>query len=376
MSRLNTLVGTAPDVKGTLEGVQKVAVVRANGIGDFMFALPALEALRARFPQADIVLLGKAWHQAFLKGRPGPVDRVIVIPACPGVGEDPGMAEDRPALDRFFGAMARERFDLAIQLHGGGRYSNPFVQRLGARFTLGLKTPDAAPLDRWVPYLYFQPEVMRYLEVMSLVDAVPVRLEPRVEVTRADLAQADQALPEDGRPLVVLHVGASDPRRWWPADSFAAVGDALAQTGARVVIIGTEPERPAVEAVLAAMKREVEDLYGCLSLNGLAGLLSRCAVMVSNDSGPLHLAAAVGAATVGIYWCGNFYNGAPFTRTCHRPFVSWRIHCPVCGQNTFTDPCQHQASFVADVAVEEVISSALDLLNSGDRSGHRYPAHA
>jgi ADP-heptose:LPS heptosyltransferase len=268
--------------------------------------------------------------------------------------------------------MQRECFDLAIQMHGGGRYSNPFVQRLGARFTIGLKAPGAAALDRWVPYIYFHHEVMRYLEVVSLVGVAPVRLDPHVEVTAADLAEANQALPEDGRPLAMLHAGASDPRRWWPPQSFAAVGDALVDSGADVAVIGTEPERPAVEAVLSAMKHEAENLCGRLSLNGLAGLLSRCAVVVSNDSGPLHLAAAVGAATVGIYWCGNFYNGASFTRTRHRPFASWRIHCPVCGRDTFTDPCQHRASFVADVPIEEVSASALDLL--ADAQHGRRPA--
>ncbi len=346
---------------------EKIAVLRANGIGDYVFSVPALEALRARFPQAEIVLLGKAWHAAFLTDRLGPVDRVVVIPPCPGVGEEPGTPVDEARLERFFEDMARERFDLAIQLHGGGRYSNPFVRRLGARLTVGLKTPDVEPLDRWVPYTYFQSEIMRYLEVMSLVDAAPVQLEPHIEVTEADLREAGQFCSRSGRPLVVFHPGATDPRRHWPAEKFAAVGDALAATGARVAVLGTARERPIVEAVIANMQVEAEALCDRLSLSGLTGLLSQAALVISNDSGPLHLAAAVGTPTVGIFWCGNLINGGPLTRTRHRPFLSWRLGCPRCGANTIESPCDHQDSFVADVPVEDVTNAALDLFMSFGR---------
>jgi hypothetical protein len=93
-------------------------------------------------------------------------------------------------LEQFFDDMAQERFDLAIQIHGGGRYSNPFLLRLGARMNVGLKTPDAVPLDRWVSYIYYQPEILRYLEVVSLVGAAPIMLESRISVIEEDLLEA------------------------------------------------------------------------------------------------------------------------------------------------------------------------------------------
>lgn len=350
----------------TGRNVAKIAVLRANALGDLIFALPALEALRAAYPGAEIVLLAKDWHAAFLSGRPGPVDRVIVVPPSRGVSEGPDFAEDPAALQRFFDAMARERFDLAIQIHGGGRYSNPFVRRLGARTTVGLKTPDAAPLDESVPYVYFQPEILRYLEVVSRVGARPVALEPRVSLTAGDRAEARTVVPEGGRPLVALHPGASEAQRCWPAEKFAAVGDALAAAGARVVVTGTGGERLLVEAVTAAMETEAQDLCGRLSLGGLAGLLSRCRVVVSNDSGPLHLAGAVGAATVGIYWCFNFINAGPTTRSRHRPVISWTLACPVCGRDyTRTRTvCDDRVSFVADAPLEEAIAAARGLFTS------------
>ncbi len=343
-------------------GVKKIAVVRANGLGDFIFALPALDALRAAYPQAEIVYLGKAWHAAFLQDRPGPVDRVVVVPRYGGVGEEPGMEENETEIEGFFAAMQDEGFDLAFQIHGGGRYSNPFTTRLGSRISIGLRTHDAASLDRWMPYIYFQREVLRYLEVVSLAGATPVTLDPRVAVTAADCEEAAAVVPKSDRPLVVLHPGATDPQRRWPAEKFAMVGDTLVEAGAEVAITGTGSEQSVVDAVLANMRHDAHRLYERLSIGGFAGLLSRCAVVVSNDSGPLHLAAAVGASTVGIFWCFNHINAAPLTRARHRPQISWRLACPVCGAVEPGEHCSHQESFVADVSVEDVTAAAIDLL--------------
>ncbi len=346
-----------------LSNVRKIAVLRANALGDFIFTLPALDALRKAYPDAEIVLLGLDWHAEFLEGRPGPVDRVVVVPN--GWMEDgPGSEEGTWEMERFYEAMAREHFDLALQLYGGGRHSNPFVRHLGARTTAGLQTPDAEALDRVVPYIYFQHEILRCLEVVSLVGAEMTWPEPRLAVTERDLAEAYAGVPESSRPLAVLHPGVGDGRRQWPAVKFAEVGNALREAGALVVVIGTEPEQPLIEAVMDGMGGQAQDLCGRISLGGLAGLLSRTSVVVSNDSGPLHMGAAVGAATVGIYWCGNMINAAPITRARHRPLVSWRLDCSICGRNCVYDNCEHHDSFVADIPVEDVTAAALDLLGS------------
>ncbi len=347
-----------------LPGISKIAVLRASALGDLIFALPALDALRDAYPTAEIVYLGRPWHVEFLSGRPSPIDRVIVVPPSRGVREEEGLEPDPAELERFFAAMRQEHFDLAIQLHGGGANSNPFILQLGARFTAGLRTPDAAMLDRWVPFVYFQAEVMRCLEVVSLVGAQFRRPEPIVRITEQDLQESREICPESDKPLVAIHPGASDPRRRWPPANFAAVADAMVSAGARVVVTGTERERPLVEELLASMAQPAENLCGHLSLAALTGLFSRCRLVVSNDTGPLHLAGAVSAATVGIYWCANLITAGPLTRARHRPLLSWRLDCPVCGRNTIKDNCQHRASFVADVPVDDVIDAALDLYNT------------
>jgi ADP-heptose:LPS heptosyltransferase len=155
--------------------VHRIAVLRANALGDYLFVLPALEALRAAYPGAEIVLLGAPWHADALAARPGPVDRVLVAPAAPGI-RPPIPADPVPAdrLPEFLDRVRAEGFDLALQLHGGGGNSNPLVSALGARVTAGLRAVGAPALDRNLHYTHYQPEVFRYLEVVGLVGAEPV----------------------------------------------------------------------------------------------------------------------------------------------------------------------------------------------------------
>ncbi|HKS99521.1 MAG TPA: glycosyltransferase family 9 protein, partial [Rugosimonospora sp.] len=210
----------------------------------------------------------------------------------------------------------------------------------------------------------------RHLEVAALVGAAPVGYEPRLELTAHDRREAERVVPGDGGPLAALHPGASDPRRRWPAERFAAVGDALAGAGARVLVTGTPPERELVSRVLGAMHRPAVPVVGAVSMGGLAGLLARCAVVVANDTGPLHVAEAVGTRTVGLYWVGNVINAAPVGRARHRPLLSWTIHCPQCGTDCTRDlypardgsGCAHRPSFVTDIPTEEACQSALELL--------------
>jgi ADP-heptose:LPS heptosyltransferase len=346
-----------------VKDVRKLAVLRANAIGDYLVSLPALEAMRAAYPEAELVLLGADWHADFLAGRPGPVDRCLPVPPTAGVRDDRPPAP-AATVERFFARMRAERFDLAVQLQGGGRHSNPFVRRLGARVTAGSRTPDAQPLDRTVPYTGHQHEIHRFLEVAGLVGATPVTLEPRLRVTDADRAEAAAALAGDDRPLVVLHPGANDPRRRWPVERLAVVGSELARKGARLAVVGTAAEQPLADRLLATLDGDAADLAGRLGLGGLAGLLERAILLVGNDSGPRHLAAAVGTATVAVHWCVSLGSYGPLYRARHRAPTSWRLHCPVCGANGLHQDCRssHDASFVADVTTDEVLAEALDLV--------------
>ena len=355
-------LGALGSVGPKVEDVRRIVVLRANAMGDFVVAVPALEALRAAYPEAHITHLGLPWHVELLRGRPGPWDAVVAVPAYPEIvaGEP-----DAAAIDDFFAAQRASGYDLAVQLHGGGGNSNPFIERLGARVSAGARDTGAPPLDRWVRYAYYQHEVLRFLEVVALVGAPPVTVEPRLALTAADVRHADEALPVSPQPLVVLHPGASDPRRRWPVESFAEIARGLALAGCRVAVVGSGPDDARAAFRITELSDAV-DLVGVLDLKAMAGVLARAQLVVGNDSGPRHLGAALGTPTVGIYWVGNVINSGPLLRARHRVAVSFRTDCPVCGadqSSVGTQRCSHSDSFVADVTVDEVLAHATDLLS-------------
>lgn len=362
-------------------GVRRIVVLRANGLGDFVTAQPALAALRAAYPEAAITLVTSPPVAALLAGRPAPVDEVLAGPRVSGVRGEPGPdgpPDDPPAVvEEFCAAMRARRFDLAVQLHGGGGNANPLLLRFGARLTAGSRAPGAAPLDRTVPWTPFQHDVLRYLEVVALVGAQPVHLLPRLAVTAEDRAAAADLLdagaePRGGpgrvpdAPLVALHPGATDPRRRWPPHRLGELGAALAARGARVVLLGGSGDAALVREIRAGLgdaAAHAVDLSGRLTMAGLVGVLERAALFVGNDSGPRHLAEAVGTATVGVFTRANLVDVAPLFRARHRVLVSWASRCAVCGVDYFAAPCGHDASVLADVTVDEVLAPARELLD-------------
>ncbi len=356
-------LGALGPVGEKVPDVERIVVLRANGIGDFVVAVPALEALHAAYPGARITYLGLPWHAELLEGRPGPWSEVDVVPPYPGMIA--GREVDEAQIDAFFERHKAAKYDLAVQLHGGGGNSNPFVERLGARVTAGARDTGAPGLDRTVRYAYYQHEVMRFLEVVALVGAPPVTVEPRLALTAADVRHADQALPVSAQPLVVLHPGATDPRRRWPAESFAATATALTERGCRVAVVGAGDADTRAGARIAELA-DVVNLVGELDLKGMVGVLARARLVIANDSGPRHLGAALGTPTVGVYWVGNVINAGPLLRERHRVAVSFRNSCPVCGDDQASigaRRCPHDDSFVADVTVDEVVGHAADLLD-------------
>lgn len=351
---------------GLVDGVGKIAVLRPNAVGDFVFALPALHALKAAYPEAELVLIGKAWHRDFLDRRAGPVDRVVELPAMPGVGVPVDARVDALAIETFVDRMRGERFDLALQMFGGGGYSNAFLARIGARLSAGWRAPGAPALDRWIAYREPVPRRLALLEIAGLVGAWPGPLTlPELALTDADRQEAAALLPAlPGERLVLLQPGSTDPRRCWPAQRFAALGDMLAATGMRILVNGAPDEAALVDAVVGRMRQPAMALAGKLGLGGLCGLLARAALVVCNDTGPLHLALALGVPSVGIFWLTNALEGMALHPSLLHLAVAATTRCPVCGQDNLINRCAHDPSFVDDVSLEQVAALARAALSS------------
>lgn len=353
--------------------IKKIAILRANALGDFIFILPALQALKDTFPGVEIVLLGKEWHREYLKNRPSNVDRVVVVPPYPGVGAAYTYQVDEQELNSFFAEMQAENFDLAFQFHGGGKNSNPFMLRLGAKKVIGLQSPAAPEVDVSVPYVLYFSEPMRYLEMVALAGAKTLNIEPKWESVPEDLKELQEVLPDwKSKKLIVIHPGATDMRRRWPAKKFAAVADDLITSGFQIVITGTDFEKQVVNEVWQNInqKNETFNLCSQLSLAGMTGLLAISELVIANDTGPIHLARALKTPTVGIFWCSNAITGMPFTVALNRTLISFMVDCPLCGQRVISPTaifspkgdCHHQICFVDEITLKQVKDSAQNLL--------------
>jgi ADP-heptose:LPS heptosyltransferase len=354
-----------------VKDVKKIAILRANALGDFIVTLPAISAIRTSYPHAEIVLLGKPWHLEFLKGGRTPVDRVIVIPVCKGIREERDIEENAGELEIFFNSMRKEQFDIAIHFHGKGIAANPFIKNLGARVTAGLTSPEAAPIDRSVDFYYYQPEVMRYLEVVRLIGAAPVMPEPEIKLLQEDKNEALNFLKNfPASPFIVIHPCGMDKRRMWIGEKFARLADIIQQKKYQIIFTGSEQDSETVSSIIARMKYPAVNACGKFSLGGLAAIFSLSDLVISIDTGPLHLARAAGAKTIGIYWAPNLINWGPLSRALHRPVISWNLQCPLCGIipndpypfEPVTSECTHDISFLENISVEEVAQKVAELL--------------
>jgi ADP-heptose:LPS heptosyltransferase len=313
-------------------GTRRVLLVRLRvGLGDLLASVPALRALRAARPDAEVTMLTWAEVAPVVARMAAYVDELLDFPGWPGVPERP----PRPAeLPRFLAEVRRRRFDLAVQMYGGQAAANQVTERLGARRTAGFFTPGQwdADLATHLPYPYREREVRRHLDLVGFLGAPPAGEDLEFPLWPQDLEEAEalrrrHRLVEGG--FVCLHPGATAASRRWPPERFAAVGDALAARGLRVVLVGVPGEEPLAGAVAATMAAQAVDLTGRTSLGGFAALLASAAVLVGNESGPAQLAAAVGCPAVAVFMAGDPARWSP-PDPRFRP-VSAGAPCQPCG---------------------------------------------
>jgi ADP-heptose:LPS heptosyltransferase len=370
-----------------LHDVKKIAILRAGALGDFIVTLPAIDALKAAYPSAEIILLGKPWQKEFLLQGRTAVDRVIVIPFKKGVRDEPEhYTENTDALECFYKSMQYEKFDIVLNFQGNGISANPFIKQLNARLTAGPVPHAGHPEkpDRFFEFYYYQSEVLRYLDTVALVGARPTVFEPVINVLPQDMREVNDLIWSiNNKPFVVVHPVALDERRMWPLENYPALIHELVQRNVRVVFTGSFADRPIVDSIIDNMNEPVINTCGQFSLGGLTALLSKAAAVIAVDTGPLHLARAVNTPTVGIHWAPNLINWGPLTRIIHRPVVSWNLVCPLCGIIP-NDPypfepqtnCDHAVSFVRDITVEQVLQAVDSLLKAVKVAGYRLQPQA
>jgi ADP-heptose:LPS heptosyltransferase len=299
----------------------KIAVVRAlRGLGDMLCIVPALRALRTALPDAHVTLVGLPWAASFVQRFHLYLDDLLEFPGFPGIPEAP---LNIAALPAFFEETHRRGFDLALQMQGSGLTSNPFTVMLGARRSAGLYLPGlyCPDPDLCMPLPADQPEVRRFLLLMAHIGIPPQGEQLEFPLTGDDYAAFDAI--SEARSLaegqyIVVHPGAFDEQRRWAPEKFARVADRLSRQRLQVVLTGTAAEADAADAVAQCMRTRALNLAGRTSLGAMAVLLSRARLLVGNDTGTSHLAAALRVPSVIVFLHSNPARWAPLDRRLHR----------------------------------------------------------
>jgi len=305
--------------------VQRILVVKLADLGDLLTATPALRALRLRFPTARIDVLATPASAAVLNG----------LDSVDGARTFDKFAFDRPrgALTAFpfalaLGARLRAaRYDAMVLLHhlttayGTAKYAALMLAgaapiRAGLDNGRGRFLTHRAPDDGF-GHLH---EVDYWLSVVATLGASHPH--PRLEVCIDEVAEAAarrrwQALPLDATRTAILHPGsgAFSLARRWPAERYAAVGDRLAEElGLQVAVLAGPAlgERDVANEVGQMMRRPAALIHGIPTPQELAALLRGAAVVVGNDSGVVHLSAAVEAPVVAIFGPTNHRAWGPY----------------------------------------------------------------
>lgn len=315
--------------------VHHLLFIKPSSLGDIVHALPTLDALRSRFPQARITWLVKQEWAGFVQRVEG-VDEICAV---------------APGLRGWFGKVPRlraEGVDLAVDLQGLFR-SGVMTRLSGAPVRLGFANArEGSPLFYSHRVAVPSPDmhaVDRYLLVAEALGAprpsVPrFRLSiPRTDDEAVNLLFTRRGITSD-RPWIAMNVSARWPTKRWPVASFAALIDRLQESGAGpVVLIGAPGERAVAEEVSGLTGRPPVSLVGHTMPDLLPALLRRAAVLVTNDSGPMHIAAAVGTPVVAFFGPTSPVRTGPYGAS-HQVLRAADVACSPCFSRRCTNVSQ------------------------------------
>ncbi|NHZ94908.1 glycosyltransferase family 9 protein [Massilia sp. CCM 8734] len=296
-----------------------VVIFRALQLGDMLCAVPALRALRAAMPRARISLVGLSWADQFANRFRRYIDEFI---AFPGHEAFPEQAARLDQLDDFYAGMRARRFDLALQMHGNGQYSNAVVRAFGARAMAGFGAVAGGEDECLIRFPETGAEPLRLLELTTGLGAPACGQQLEFPITEADERELEasgvtRALASGS--YVCIHPGARSADKCWPAARFAAVADQLAiGPGLTTVLTGSPAEAPLTAAVGRLMRRAPVDAAGPLSIGAMAALMSRARLLICNDTGVSHIAAGLGLRSVVIFSKADIRRWAPLNQQLHR----------------------------------------------------------
>lgn len=283
--------------------ISNIAIFRALYLGDMLCIIPAVRAIRNGFPDAKISLIGLPWERQFVQRFPNYFDEFILFPGWPGL---PEQEPDLDKVKRFINEMRSQRFDLILQMQGNGEITNSMCMLWGGKKVCGLRREGGyAPDSLLFPVSEDgDHEILRFLKLVDCLGVPRAGTHLEFPLTSEEKSHVDGILSEAGLAAgsyVCIHPGARDKRRRWPIGKFAQVANKLSIAGHPIVLTGSQEERELLGALADCIHTPVVnivDQYGHLTAGELGALLGQAELLVSNDTGVSHVAAALQVPSV------------------------------------------------------------------------------
>jgi heptosyltransferase-2 len=337
---------------------QKIMVRATNWIGDAVMSLPAIEALHARFPNSEIVLVAKPWVSEIYLNHPA-ISRQIVYDAA---GEHRGAR----GFWKLVRQLRSERFDAAILLQNAF-HAAWMAWCAGIPLRIGYVRDGRSPLLSEAvevpPPAAYGHQVYYYLQLLfraGIIERPKTLQEVRLHLAESEQRWAVKQLQTVGlsgrRFLVGVNPGASfgGAKRWLP-DRYANLADRLIDAlGADVLIFGSPAERPLAEAVARAMEHTPVLVAGETTLREFMALMAKCHLVITNDSGPMHVAAALGLPLVAIFGSTNERATGPVSLRAR--IIKHPVECSPCGLRE----CPIDFRCMNGISVDDVYMAALE----------------
>ena len=330
---------------------RRICLIKPSAFGDVVQTLPLLPVLKERFPQATLSWVIRSELQDLLSGHPH-LDEVIPYQ------RNGSWRESR----RFLRELAARKFDLVFDLQGLLRTA---VMTWATRAPLRIGLESAREGAYWACHVTLPetgrlvPAHLRYWRIAEELGMADRRRETIIRVSPEDQRFAAEAVASLPGPILAIHPGARWVTKRWPVENFAVTAARAARRfGFGIVILGSEDESVTAAQLQSLLRRfapsaRCVNLIGRTSIKQLAAVLQRADVLLTNDSGPMHLAAGLGRHVVGVFTCTDpTRSGPPADRNFE--LVTTSLPCRNCYKKRCPKKGKNHLACLNDVTIEDV----------------------
>jgi ADP-heptose:LPS heptosyltransferase len=321
----------------------RILLIRPGGIGDAILLIPAISLLKLQYPEAQIDILAEKRNAGAFRlcGHESSIYRYDVF------------SEFRQVLCK--------RYDVIIDTEQWYRLSAVVARLIRSDMKIGFATNERRRmLTHGVDYSHEIYEADNFLSLLQPLGIAPVweRDRPFLDIAEADRDSVAELLAVISGPFVVIFPGASITERRWSPERFAAVASRLQEQGVVIVVVGGVEDRSAGEQITAACSGL--NLAGRTTLAQTAAVLERASLLISGDSGVLHMGVASGVSTVSLFGPGIQQKWGP--RGERHRVINHHLPCSPCTRFGNTPSCPYGGRCIQEIEPDEVVAAAFELL--------------